>query len=67
MSVACEGKQNESKDMTHLLRLVLILAVVASLSPPQAVGQGETTSAIVGQVRDTTNAVVPGAGSTSHS
>src|ERR1700688_4526314 len=47
--------------MTHLLRLVLILAVVASLSPPQALGQGETTSAIVGQVRDTTNAVVPGA------
>src|SRR5260370_33533 len=61
MSVACEGKQNESKDMPHLLRLVLILAVVASLSPPQALGQGETTSAIVGQVRDTSNAVVPGA------
>jgi hypothetical protein len=47
--------------MTHLHRLVLILAVVASLPPPQAVAQGETTSAIVGQVRDTTNAVVPGA------
>jgi hypothetical protein len=47
--------------MTHLLRMALILAVVASLSPPQALGQGETTSAIVGQVRDTTNAVVPGA------
>jgi hypothetical protein len=47
--------------MTHLLRLVLILAVVASLSPPQALAQGETTSAIVGQVWDTTNAVVPGA------
>ena len=46
--------------MTRLLRLVLILAVVASLSPPQALAQGETTSAIVGQVRDTTNAVVPG-------
>src|SRR6202795_934358 len=61
MSVAREGKQNESRDMTHLLRLVVILAVVASLSPPQALGQGETTSAIVGQVRDTTNAVVPGA------
>src|SRR6202165_2046407 len=61
MSVVREGKQNESRDVTHLLRLVLILAVVASLSPPQALGQGETTSAIVGQVRDTTNAVVPGA------
>src|SRR5271156_5913716 len=47
--------------MTHLHRLVLILAVVASLPPPQAVAQGETTSAIVGQVRDTTHAVVPGA------
>src|SRR3984893_10589282 len=61
MSVAGEGKQNESKDMTHLLRLVLILAVVVSLSPPQAQGQGETTSAVVGQIRDATNAVVPGA------
>jgi hypothetical protein len=61
MSVACDGEQNESKDMTHLLRLVLTLAVVAALSPPQAQGQGETTSAIVGQIRDTTNAVVPGA------
>src|ERR1700694_5942274 len=61
MSVVREGKQKESRDMTHLLRLVLILAVVASLSPPQALGQGETTSAIVGQVRDTSNAVVTGA------
>jgi Carboxypeptidase regulatory-like domain len=47
--------------MTHLHRLVLILAVVASLPPAQALAQGETTSAIVGQVRDTTSAVVPGA------
>jgi hypothetical protein len=47
--------------MTNVHRLVLILAVVASLPPSQAVAQGETTSAIVGQVRDTTNAVVPGA------
>jgi hypothetical protein len=47
--------------MTRLLLLVLILAAVAPLSPPQALAQGETTSAIVGQVRDTTNAVVPGA------
>ncbi len=61
MFVACEGKQNESKDMTHLHRLALILAVVASLPPSQALAQGETTSAIVGQVRDATNAVVPGA------
>jgi hypothetical protein len=47
--------------MTDLHRLVLLLAVVASLPPSQARAQGETTSAIVGQVRDTTNSVVPGA------
>src|SRR6202453_3194439 len=47
--------------MTNVHRLVLILAVVASVLPSEAVAQGETTSAIVGQVRDTTNAVVPGA------
>jgi hypothetical protein len=47
--------------MTNLHRLGLILAVVVSLPPSQALAQGETTSAIVGQVRDTTNAVVPGA------
>jgi hypothetical protein len=33
---------------------------VACLFPAGALGQGETTSAIVGQVRDTTNAVVSG-------
>ena len=47
--------------MTNVHRLMLILAVVASMPPSQALAQGETTSAIVGQVRDTTNAVVPGA------
>src|SRR5271165_3940382 len=47
--------------MTHLHQQVFILALVAFLSPSQALAQGETTSAIVGQVRDTTNAVVPGA------
>lgn len=49
------------KHMTRLLRLALVLSVVASLFPTQALAQGETTSAIVGQVRDSTNAVVPGA------
>jgi hypothetical protein len=34
---------------------------MACLLPPQALGQGETTSAIVGEVRDATNAVVAGA------
>ena len=37
------------------------LSTVACLVPVKALAQGETTSAIVGQVRDTTNAVVPGA------
>src|ERR1700733_4102055 len=61
MVVACEGKRNESEDMTRLFQLAVILALVASLTSSQAMAQGETTSAIVGQVRDTTNAVVPGA------
>ena len=47
--------------MTNVHRLVLILAVVASLPPSQAVAQGETTSAIVGEVRDASSAVVAGA------
>src|SRR5271157_3111023 len=47
--------------MMHLHRLALILAVAACLSPSRALAQGETTSAIVGQVRDTSNAVVPSA------
>jgi hypothetical protein len=47
--------------MMRLRRLALILAVVVPLSPPPAAGQGETTSAIVGQVSDATHAVVPGA------
>jgi hypothetical protein len=47
--------------MTEVIRFALILAVVASLSPMDALAQGETTSAIVGEVRDATDAVVPGA------
>jgi hypothetical protein len=42
----------------HFAFLVL---TVASLAPVKALAQGETTSAIVGQVWDTPNAVVPGA------
>jgi hypothetical protein len=48
-------------NMTLFRRLSFTLAVVASLSSSQALAQGETTSAIVGQVRDTTSAVVAGA------
>jgi hypothetical protein len=43
---------------THFGCLVL---TVACLLPVRALAQGETTSAIVGEVRDATNAVVPGA------
>ena len=47
--------------MTWVVRFVLPVLSVACLLPAKALAQGETTSAIVGQVRDTTNAVVPGA------
>jgi hypothetical protein len=47
--------------MTRVIRLALILVVVVFLVPGQASGQGETTSAIVGEVRDTSTAVLPGA------
>ncbi len=43
---------------THFAFLIL---TVSCLVPVRALAQGETTSAIVGQVRDATNAVVPGA------
>jgi hypothetical protein len=42
-------------------RFALLLLIVACLLSAQALAQGETTSAIVGQIRDMTNAVVPGA------
>src|SRR5580692_4134422 len=42
----------------HLAALVLTMAC---LLPVDALAQGETTSAIVGEVTDTTNAVVSGA------
>ena len=47
--------------MTPLYWHVLILAVVAFLSPSQALAQGETTSAIIGEVSDASSAVVAGA------
>ncbi len=37
------------------------MLIVGSLFPAKAVGQGETTSAIVGEVKDATNAMVVGA------
>ncbi|MGA8150554.1 MAG: carboxypeptidase regulatory-like domain-containing protein [Terriglobales bacterium] len=46
--------------MKCTFRIVFLVAASAVLSV-QALGQGETTSAIVGQVTDVTGAVVPGA------
>src|ERR1700723_2642024 len=43
------------------VRLGCLIWMAASLLPPEAWGQGETTSAIVGEARDSTHAVVPGA------
>jgi len=42
-------------------RFTILALTVTCLFPAQALAQGETTSAIVGQVRDTTKAVLPGA------
>jgi hypothetical protein len=47
--------------MARATRFALLVLTVACLLPVQALAQGETTSAIVGEVRDVTNAVVPGA------
>ncbi len=49
------------KKMMSLLRAMLILALLACLFPGHAHAQGETTSAIVGEVKDATGAVVAGA------
>jgi hypothetical protein len=47
--------------MPRAANFAFLLLTAACLLPAKALGQGETTSAIVGQVRDTTDAVVPGA------
>jgi hypothetical protein len=47
--------------MARVVYFALLVLSVACLLPAEALAQGETTSAIVGQVRDMTNAVVPGA------
>ncbi|MFZ0480699.1 MAG: carboxypeptidase regulatory-like domain-containing protein [Terriglobales bacterium] len=44
--------------MARAAPLAFLILTVACLHPAKALAQGETTSAIVGQVRDTTNAVV---------
>ncbi|MGC2273366.1 MAG: TonB-dependent receptor, partial [Candidatus Sulfotelmatobacter sp.] len=47
--------------MKRAISVTILLAALTSLYLVRALGQGETTSAIVGEVRDATNAVVPGA------
>jgi hypothetical protein len=47
--------------LCRVLCLMFLATAVVWIMPSAAWAQGETTSAIVGQVRDTTNAVVPGA------
>ncbi len=47
--------------MARAAHLAFLMLTVACLLPAEALGQGETTSAIVGEVRDTTDAVVVGA------
>src|SRR5271170_4629387 len=47
--------------MARAGHFAFLMLTVACLFPPRALAQGETTSAIVGEVRDATDAVVPGA------
>jgi Carboxypeptidase regulatory-like domain len=47
--------------MARTANFAFLVLTVAALFTAEALAQGETTSAIVGQVRDTTDAVVPGA------
>jgi hypothetical protein len=47
--------------MAWRVHSAFLVLIVACLLPAQALAQGETTSAIVGDVRDATSAVVPGA------
>jgi len=49
------------ESMARVGHFALLLLTVACLLPAAARGQGETTSAIVGEVRDSTRAAVPGA------
>ena len=51
----------ELKLMTRTNLLILLLASSFCMFPTEALSQGETTSAIVGEVGDVTNAMVPGA------
>ena len=45
----------------RVCRFAFVWSIVACLLSARALAQGETTSAIVGEVKDATKAVVPGA------
>ncbi|HKH99774.1 MAG TPA: carboxypeptidase-like regulatory domain-containing protein [Candidatus Sulfotelmatobacter sp.] len=47
--------------MARAVYVALLMMTAACFFPAEALAQGETTSAIIGEVRDTTNAVVPDA------
>jgi len=47
--------------MAPAVQFAFIMLLVAYLAPVKSLAQGETTSGIVGEVRDATHAVVPGA------
>src|SRR5580658_5318815 len=49
------------ESMARVGHLALFVLTMACLLPVEALAQGETTSAIVGEITDTTNAVVSGA------
>ena len=56
---ALRKKSRGASKTKRLLGTTLILAVSLSHSPPLASAQGETTSSIVGEVKDVTNALIP--------
>src|ERR1700733_5726435 len=57
----CRLRQMSGVFMARAVRFACFMLTVACLVPAKALAQGETTSAIVGRVRDATNAVVAGA------
>ena len=62
MRLAAHNRPQRHTPILFSRALALIaLMIAASIFPARAFAQGETTSAIVGQVTDTTGAVVPGA------
>ena len=58
---APEHLQCDSAFLLSRAVVLVVLMIAASIFPARAFAQGETTSAIVGEVTDATGAVVPGA------